>query len=103
MIRYSKRHHKKLKPNRAQRQRTAEGQEPRGKGLAKVLCAIRKPLKVSPPQLGTFNDRTGVAHVRESRSLRPEKMGATIRRTGPRAVDTKRSQRLGKTLNQHAS
>ncbi len=101
----SQRHHRKLKPNKAQRQRLAESFSAMSSATdPRVRPHSTKPRKAPQPAppMGPFQDRAGVAHVRESRSLRPDKSGLTICRRGPRQVDSKRAQRLSKTLNQHS-
>lgn len=104
-MKYSKRHSRKIKPNKAQRQQLNESFSAMASATdERVRPKSLKPRKAAQAPLprGPFQDRAGVAHVRESRSLRPDKNGLTIQRRGPRPVDTKRAQRLSKTLNQHA-
>lgn len=102
---YSQRRHKKLKPNKAQRENlTANFAAMSSATDARVAPRSFKPKKIAAPPLpvGPFQDKAGVSYVRESRSMRPEKHGMTVRRRGPRPVDTKRAKRLSKTLNQHS-
>lgn len=102
MIRYSKRHGRKLKPNRAQRQRVTESFAAKTRLLATPPSLTTKP--AAPLPEGAFKDRAGLSYSRESRGF--NRSGLTIVRTAPRAVDVKRNERrarLAKTLNQHAA
>lgn len=110
-IRYSRRHGRKLKPNRAQRQRTEQGWQEQSfatRIASAQMAGFRLQMakaKAAPLPAGKFLDCTGIAHVRESQGQRQGKTGLTVRRTGPRPVDTKRAARkarLATTLNAHA-
>lgn len=114
-MKLSQRNHRKLKPNRAQRQRVASGiaiqswRDPfwnpltseQKKLIAQQARDERKEFIKHPD----FKDRRGVGYRRELKGEQVRKDGFTITRKSFRPVDRKRNertQRLGSTLNQHA-
>lgn len=105
-IRYSKRHHRKLKPNRAQRNRDTAAFQAKGRGLVRQMSPIASILAPAPRPK---SDRRGPQHgrSREAKDFRAQQSAGAIGARKPAPTGglthhaTRRANLLAATLNQH--